>query len=101
MQLVGDDNKTRCMPLIWRNRVEQCSYDGILVYGMHCEPDIRGNVIANCRRAGIKLMNNAIAHIGGTSKEDLLEIPATPEMEFGMAQLGEVDQQPELIQFKE
>jgi hypothetical protein len=88
MQIVGDDNKTRCMPLIWRNRIEQCAFDGIIVYGMHCEPDIRGNVIANCRKSGIKLMNNAIAHIGGTSKEDILEIPATPEVEFGTIPVG-------------
>lgn len=75
MQLFGDENQTRCMPLVWRNRVEQCAFDGIIVFGEQCEPDIRGNIIANNRRAGIKLMKNAIAHIGGTSKEDILEVP--------------------------
>ena len=75
MQIIGDDNKTRCMPLIWRNRVEQCAFDGIVVYGEHCQPDIRGNIISNNRRSGIKLMKNSVAHIGGTSKEDILPIP--------------------------
>ena len=45
------------------------------MYGEHCEPDIRGNIIASNRKAGIKLMKNSIAHIGGTSKDDILEIP--------------------------
>ena len=66
------------MPLIWRNRVEQCAYDGMICYGEHCEPDIRGNIIANNRRSGIKLMKKAIAHIGGTSKEDILKMPEMP-----------------------
>lgn len=78
IQCVGDDNKTRSMPLIWRNRIEQCAYDGIIVYGLHCEPDIRGNVIANNRKSGIKIMKNATAHIGGNSKEDILELPDMP-----------------------
>jgi len=88
MQIVGDDNKTRCMPLIWRNRIEQCAFDGIIVFGQHCEPDIRGNIIANCRKSGIKLMNNAIAHIGGTCKEDILEIPETGEPNLITLPLG-------------
>lgn len=75
VQLFGDDNQTRCMPLVWRNRIEQCAYDGIIVFGEQCEPDIRGNIIANNRRSGIKLMKNSIAHIGGNSKEDILEVP--------------------------
>jgi hypothetical protein len=45
---------------------------------MHCEPDIRGNVIANNRKSGIKIMKNATAHIGGNSKEDILELPEMP-----------------------
>ena len=81
IQVRGDDNKTRSMPLIWRNRIEQCAYDGIIVFGQHCEPDIRGNVIANNRKSGIKLMKNAIAHIGGTCKEDIQELPDTPHTE--------------------
>lgn len=81
IQLVGDDNKTRCMPLVWRNRIEQCAFDGIIVYGQHCEPDIRGNIIANNRKSGIKLMRGAIAHIGCTSKEDI-KIPDTPDVEW-------------------
>lgn len=81
MQLYGDDNTTRCMPLVWRNRVEQCAYDGIIVFGEQCEPDIRGNIIANNRRAGIKLMKNAVAHIGGTSRDDIREVPDLAQVE--------------------
>ena len=77
------------MPLIWRNRIEQCAYDGIIVFGQHCEPDIRGNVIANNRKSGIKIMKNAIAHIGGTSKEDILD---------QLEKLHEVDVPDNLIQ---
>jgi hypothetical protein len=33
IQIVGTDNRTRCMPLIWRNRVEQCALDGVIVFG--------------------------------------------------------------------
>ena len=69
------------MPLVWRNRIEQCAFDGIIVYGQHCEPDIRGNIIANNRKSGIKLMRGAIAHIGCTSKEDI-KIPDTPDVEW-------------------
>lgn len=29
----GEDNKTRTMPLIWKNKIEQSNLDGILVYG--------------------------------------------------------------------
>ena len=66
------------MPLIWRNKIELCAFDGIIVYGPHCEQDIRGNEIENNRKSGIKIMKNAVAHIGGTSKEDILELPDIP-----------------------
>lgn len=88
IQVVGDDNKTRSMPLIWRNKIEQCAFDGIIVFGQHCEPDIRGNVIANNRKSGIKIMKNAIAHIGGTSKEDLNELPDMPKMDLNPLAMG-------------
>ena len=78
MQIVGTDNRTRSMPLIWRNKIEQCAFDGVLVYGQFCEPDIRGNIIANNRKSGIKITKNAIARIGGTSKEDILQLPEMP-----------------------
>ena len=70
------------MPLIWRNKIEQCAFDGIIVFGQHCEPDIRGNIIANNRKNGIKIMKNAIAHIGGTSKNDILELPDLHQSEL-------------------
>ena len=75
IQIVGTNNRTRSMPLVWRNKIEQCAFDGIIIFGSHCEPDIRGNIIANNRKSGIKITKNASAHIGGTSKEDILELP--------------------------
>ena len=70
------------MPLIWRNRIEQCIGDGIIVSGLYSEPDIRGNVIANNRNCGIKLMNFGSAHIGGNSKLDIEELPDMPKLEM-------------------
>jgi hypothetical protein len=43
---------------------------------VRCEPDIRGNVISENRRAGIKLTEGAVAHIGGTNKVDIKFIPS-------------------------
>lgn len=43
--------------------------------GESCEPDIRGNIIESNRKAGIKLTENAVAHIGGTSKDDIKVLP--------------------------
>lgn len=87
MQIVGDNNKTRSMPLIWRNKIEQCAFDGIIVFGQHCEPDIRGNIIANNRKSGIKIMKNAIAHIGGTTKEDIMTLPESVAEEYQQMRL--------------
>ena len=64
------------------NKIEQCAFDGIIVYGPHCEPDIRGNVIANNRKSGIKIMKNAIAHIGGNSLEDIDQLPDMPQVDL-------------------
>ncbi len=44
--------------------------------GIHCEPDIRGNVIIQNRSAGIKLTEGSVAHIGGTNKVDIKFIPS-------------------------
>lgn len=71
LKIIGDNNKTLARPLIWRNKIEQCAHDGIIIDGRHCEPDIKGNIIANNRKAGIKIQNQAIAYIGGSSKEDI------------------------------
>lgn len=63
---------------MWRNKIEQCAFDGILIDGKHCEPDIKGNIIANNRKAGIKIQNYAIAYIGGSSKDDIKTLPDMP-----------------------
>ena len=44
--------------------------------GQYCEPDIRGNIIESNRKAGIKLTDDAIAHIGGTTKEEVRVLPS-------------------------
>lgn len=75
IKVVGDDKNTRCMPYIWQNRIFTCGYNGILVMGEFCEPDIRGNIIEANHKAGIKITDSAIAHIGGTSKEDINILP--------------------------
>jgi hypothetical protein len=71
IKVVGDDNNTRAKPHIWRNKIESCGYNGIVCQGEHCEPDIRGNIIESNRKSGIKLTEKAIAHIGGTYKEEI------------------------------
>jgi hypothetical protein len=60
-----------CLPNIWKNRITQSGLNGIYCAGEGCKPDIRGNVIDQNRKAGIKLCEQASAHIGGTSKDDL------------------------------
>mmetsp|Transcript_33574 Transcript_33574/g.51640 ORF Transcript_33574/g.51640 Transcript_33574/m.51640 type:complete len:91 (+) Transcript_33574:707-979(+) len=82
------DNRTRAMPLVWRNKIEQCAFDGVIVFGPHSEPDIRGNIIANNRKSGIKIMKAAQAHIGGTSKEDIQELPESTFMEVQQLGIG-------------
>jgi hypothetical protein len=69
---VGSDKNTRAMPSVWKNRIISCSHYGILCMGEFCEPDIRGNIIESNRKAGIKLTELATAHIGGTTKDDIL-----------------------------
>jgi len=76
IKVIGNNKSTNSAPLIWRNYIRQCGYNGILGMGVHCEPDIRGNVISQNRRAGIKLTEGAVAHIGGTNKVDIKFIPS-------------------------
>ena len=71
IKVTGDDKNTRCMPRIWKNRITSCGFNGIICSGESCEPDIRGNVIDSNRKSGIKLCDQAAAHIGGTAKDDL------------------------------
>ena len=58
-------------PKLWRNTITNCDYNGIYIQGLDCKPDIRGNTIKQNRKAGIKLTESAIAHIGGQSKTDV------------------------------
>ena len=74
--MIGNNKSTNSAPLIWRNHIKQSGFNGILGLGVRCEPDIRGNVISENRRAGIKLTEGAVAHIGGTNKVDIKFIPS-------------------------
>lgn len=61
IDLSGDDGSTRCCPSIWRNNISVCGQYGILASGLQAEPDIRGNVIIQNRKAGIKITGYAKA----------------------------------------
>lgn len=80
IKIVGHNPDTRSKPLIYRNKILSCGFNGIICTGYQCEPDIRGNIIQSNRKAGIKLNENAKANIGGTCKADLTE--DDPEEEF-------------------
>lgn len=73
IQIKGDNPDTRSKPLLYKNRIISCGFNGIICTGFQCEPDIRGNLIQSNRKAGIKLNEGAKANIGGTCKEDLTE----------------------------
>ena len=77
--VIGDDKSTKCTPCLWRNKIRACGHNGIFVSGEQCDPDIRGNIILQCRKSGIKLTQRSIAHIGGTMKVDIKFIPSVKE----------------------
>lgn len=81
IKVTGNDKSTRCTPIVWRNHVKSSGYNGIVCMGEQCEPDIRGNIILQNRKAGIKLTEKAIAHIGGTNKMDIKFIPSSKKTE--------------------
>ena len=58
-----------CVPLIWKNLIDSCSYNGIICRGEKCSPDIRSNIIQLNRKAGIKITEFAKAEIRGIKKE--------------------------------
>ena len=53
---------------IWKNNINQCGYNGMVIQGKWIKPDVRGNVIKQNRKAGIKLTDLGTAHIGGFEK---------------------------------
>jgi hypothetical protein len=73
IQIIGDNPDTRSKPLLYKNKILSCGFNGIICTGIQCEPDIRGNIIQSNRKAGIKLNEMAKANIGGTCKADLTE----------------------------
>ena len=75
--MTGNDGSTRCCPIIWRNTISICGLYGIIAEGAQSEPDIRGNIISQNRKAGIKVTDFAQAQIGGTAKIDIKFIPST------------------------
>lgn len=79
--MIGDNQNTRSIPQIWKNRIISCGHNGIVCIGEYCEPDIRGNIIESNRKAGIKITEFAKAHIGGTSKEDSENLPCVKDFQ--------------------
>jgi|LakMenE01Jun11ns_1017448.scaffolds.fasta_scaffold8767666_1 hypothetical protein len=59
--MIGNDGSTRCCPIIWRNTISICGLYGVIAEGAQSEPDIRGNIIMQNRKAGIKITDNAQA----------------------------------------
>jgi len=76
IKVVGNDKSTRATPICWRNQIKSCGHNGIICIGEQCKPDIRGNIIIQNRKAGIKLTEGAEAHVGGTTKVDIKFIPS-------------------------
>ena len=58
-------------PLIQQNYIEASTHNGIVCEGLRCFPDIKANVLEANRKAGIRLIDNAQAHIGGSTFKDL------------------------------
>mmetsp|Transcript_11521 Transcript_11521/g.19489 ORF Transcript_11521/g.19489 Transcript_11521/m.19489 type:complete len:135 (+) Transcript_11521:202-606(+) len=58
-------------PLIQKNYIEASTHNGIVCEGAKCYPDIKANIIEANRKAGIRVMDNAQAHIGGSFFNDL------------------------------
>jgi hypothetical protein len=58
-------------PLIQQNYIEASTHNGIVCEGFKTYPDILANIIEANRKAGIRLVDNAQAHIGGHSLKDL------------------------------
>lgn len=75
IKITGTNRSQLCTAKIWKNIIQSCGYNGIVILGGQCNPDVRGNVIKQNRKAGIKLTELAIAHIGGTEKADIKFIP--------------------------
>lgn len=77
IKITGVDKSQMCTAVVWKNVVTSCGHNGLLIQGDQCRPDVRGNIISQNRRAGIKLTEMAIAHIGGTTKADIKFIPSS------------------------
>lgn len=75
IKITGTNRSQLCTAKIWKNTINACGYNGIVIQGGQCNPDVRGNIIKQNRKAGIKLTEDAVAHIGGTEKADIKFIP--------------------------
>lgn len=58
-------------PTIQKNYIEASTHNGIVVEGFSSCPMIKANIIEANRKSGIKLVENARAHIGGQTLDDL------------------------------
>ena len=75
IKITGTSRSQYCTAKVWKNIINSCGYNGIVIEGAQCNPDVRGNIIKQNRKAGIKLTEQAVAHIGGTEKNDIKFIP--------------------------
>ena len=75
IKITGTNRSQLCTAKIWKNTINACGYNGIVIQGGQCNPDVRGNIIKQNRKAGTKLTEDAVAHIGGTEKADIKFIP--------------------------
>mmetsp|Transcript_21873 Transcript_21873/g.33911 ORF Transcript_21873/g.33911 Transcript_21873/m.33911 type:complete len:120 (+) Transcript_21873:1259-1618(+) len=54
-----------------KNYIEASTHNGIVCEGSKCWPDIKANILEANRKAGIRLMDMARAHIGGEGFDDI------------------------------
>lgn len=71
IKILCDSRSDPACPLVQQNYVEASTHNGIVVEGHKCFPDITANVIEANRKAGIRIMDNAQAHVGGSDPSDL------------------------------
>ena len=81
IKITGTERSQLCTAKVWKNMIASCGHNGIVIQGKQCQPDVRGNVIKQNRKAGIKLTDLAVAHIGGTEKADIKFIPNANKLE--------------------
>ena len=65
IKIIGNSETQMAAPTIQKNYIEASTHNGIVIEGFSSCPMIRANIIEANRKSGIKLVENARAHIGG------------------------------------